>query len=135
MSATGSVPGGAWVEFEWAVVRVVPRVHAEQFVNVGVILHARTIEYLEARIEPPWERLRALAPQLDRAAVQRHLDTFLRLCRGDADAGPVALLPPSERFHWLTAPRSGILQTSERRPGRCHDPAEALARLFAEQCG
>jgi hypothetical protein len=124
----------AWVEFEWATIRVVPSVHREEFVNVGVVLHARREEFLEARVEVPWARLDALASDLDRAALERHLDVFQRVARGEATAGEVALLPPSERFHWLTAPRSAVIQTSARRPGRTHDLPAELRRLFEEQC-
>ena len=109
--------------------------HLARFVNVGVILHARTVEYLAARLKPPWQHLAAIAPELESARVESHLDAYFRICRGDLDAGPVGRLPPSERFHWLTAPRSAILQTSPVHPGRCHDPQRALERLFSEQCG
>ncbi len=123
-----------WIEFEWATVRVVPSVHREEFVNVGVVLHARRAEFLETRIAVPWDRLAALAANLDRDAIERHLQVFERVARGDDDAGEVALLPPSERFHCLTAPRSAVIQTSDRRPGRSHDLEETLETLFREQC-
>jgi len=126
---------GAWIPFESATVRLVPSVHREEFLNVGVILHARREEYLQARIAVSWERVAALDPQIDRQAIERHLDAFLRVTEGSDDGGEIALLPPSERFHWLTAPRSAVIQTSERRPGRAHDLDEALERLFREQCG
>lgn len=124
-----------WIEFEWATIRVVPSVHREEFVNVGVLLHARRAEFLEARIRVPWERLEAIAQDLDRPAIERHLQAFELVTRGAEQGGEVALLPPSERFHWLTAPRSAVIQTSERRPGRAHDLAATLERLFEEQCG
>ena len=124
-----------WIDFEWATIRLVPSVHREEFVNVGVVLHARRAEFLDVRIEVPWERVDAIGPALDRAAIERHLAAFERIARGDARAGEVALLPPSERFHWLTAPRSAIIQPSDRRPGRDHDLSATLARLFREQCG
>jgi hypothetical protein len=124
-----------WIVFEWATIRVVPIVHREEFVNVGVLLHARREEFLEARISVAWERLLPLAHELDRDAIERHLAAFQSIARGEEGAGEVALLPPSERFHWLTAPRSAIIQTSERRPGRTHDLDAELERLFAEQCG
>lgn len=128
-------PDGGWIAFEWAAVRVVPRIHAAEFVNVGVIVHARTAGFLDARIDPPWARIAALAPGLDGELVERHLAAYLRVCRGEEGAGPVALSPPSERFHWLTAPRSAVVQTSEVHPGLCRDPAEMLARLAREQVG
>lgn len=127
--------GARWVVYEWAAIRVVPLVHAEQFLNAGVIVHARQVQFLEARIGTVWkERLSALAPDLDPDRVREHLESYVRISRGDPSAGPVALLPPSERFHWLTHPRSAILQTSVPHPGRCHDPQAALERLLVEQC-
>ena len=123
------------VDFEWAVVRVVPHVHRGEFVNVGVVVHARTSEYLAVRIEPRWKLIEALQPLLDREATQRHLDAFARVCCGDDDAGPLGLETPSERFHWLTAPRSAVVQTSTVHPGRSTDPAADLDRLFDEQVG
>lgn len=131
-----SEEGGSWVIYEWAAIRVVPRVHAEQFLNVGVLLHARQARFLEARVCPHWEeRLLSFAPTVDRDRVERHLESYVRIGRGDESAGPIALLPPSERFHWLIHPRSGILQTSASHPGRCHDLERALEHLLKEQCG
>jgi hypothetical protein len=126
--------GGGWIEFDWVVVRLVPRVHREQFVNVGVVLHARTAETLLARIEPDWERVHALGADFDRAEAERQLDGLRRVAAGGAAGGPIGLLPPSERFHWLTAPRSAVIQTSAVRPGRCRELGGALDRLFDEQC-
>lgn len=123
-----------WVDYEWAVVRLVPQVHRGQRVNVGVILHARTAGFLELCLAPPWPLIEALAPALDRALVTRHLEAYRRVCAGDPKGGTVALLPPSERFHWLTAPRSAMLQTSAIHGGRTRDPARALERLVREQC-
>jgi hypothetical protein len=130
--ATGAQPG--WIAFDWAVVRLVPRVHQEEFVNVGVLLHARTAETLLARIAPDWERVRALAPDFDRAEGARQLEAVRRVAAGGGDAGPIGLLPSSERFHWLTAPRSAVVQTSPVRTGRCRELQAALDRLFEEQC-
>jgi hypothetical protein len=130
---TGGAAGG-WVEFDWVVVRLVPSVHREQFVNVGVLLHARTAETILARIEPDWDRVRPIAADLDRAEAERQLDSLRRIVAGGPGAAPIGLLPPSERFHWLTAPRSAVIQTSDVRPGRCTDLRKALDRLFDEQC-
>jgi hypothetical protein len=137
MTRSGSRDGGGagWVDFDWAVVRLVPCVHREQFVNVGVLLHARTTEQLLARIEPSWDALRAFAPDLDRAEAERQLESFRRVAAGGGEGGPIGLLPPSERFHWLTAPRSAVVQTSDVRPGRGEDLRAALDLLFDEQCG
>ena len=124
-----------WVVYEWATIRVVPRVHAEQFLNAGVIMHARRAQFLECRIGTGWrERLSALAPELDPDRVRDHLESYVCISRGDAGASPVSLLPPSERFHWLTHPRSAVIQTSIPHPGRCHDPYAALETLLVEQC-
>lgn len=130
-----AAPSKEWIVYEWAVVRIVPKVHTEMFVSVGVLVHARQADFLEARFSPNWEsQLGALAPELDIERVREHLDTYARICAGDASAGEVALLPASERFHWLTHPRSGILQTSSRHPGRCLELDGAIARLLVEQC-
>lgn len=120
--------------YEWATVRLVPRVHREEFLNVGVILHSRTEEFLKARVEPGWERLESLLAVASRETAQRHLETFVARCRGSLPGDPVALLPPSERFHWLTAPRSAVVQTSPVRQGLAVDLDEELERLFREQC-
>ena len=136
MTGDAGADRNAWVAYEWAVIRIVPRVHTEQFVNVGVLLHARQQGFLEARLCERWEeRVRGLAPALDEDRTRRHLETLVRICDGDDDAGPIALLPPSERFHWLTHPRSGIVQTSMPHPGRCRSLESAVARLLEEQCG
>jgi hypothetical protein len=110
---------------------VVPRVERGEFLNVGVVLFAREQEYLGACIELDDERLRALAPDLDTALVKRHLATFGEICRGDASGGPVAALPAPERFHWLVAPRSTIIQTSPVHIGQSDDPARVLEELMA----
>jgi Protein of unknown function (DUF3037) len=123
-----------WTAFDWAVVRLVPRVHQEEFVNVGVLLHARTVETLLARIEPDWARVHALAADFDRVEGERQLEALRRVAAGGTEAGPIGLLPSSERFHWLTAPRSAVIQTSAVRAGRARDLGEALDRLFEEQC-
>lgn len=124
--ATAPVTG--W--YSYAIIRVVPRVERGEMVNVGVVLFARTMGFLEARVELPRQRLKAIAPTLDLPAVERHLAAFQAVAAGDPSAGPVAALPPSERFHWLTAPRSTIIQTSPVHVGHCADPAAALGYLM-----
>src|SRR5215218_6672850 len=101
-----SMRSEATVWYSYAIVRVVPRVERGECLNVGVILFARTVPYLDARIQLDPERLRALYPDLELAPLQRHVDSFLAICSGDTRGGPLAVLPPSDRFHWLTAPRS-----------------------------
>ncbi len=116
--------------YDYAVIRVVPRVEREEFVNVGVILSCPEQDFLQARIEPDELRLRALDPQIDLAALHVHLDAMALICLGGAEAGPIGRLPPRERFHWLTAPRSTIIQTSAAHAGQAADPAVALERLM-----
>ena len=118
--------------YSYAVVRVVPRVERGEFLNVGVILFAREQEFLGARFEVDNERLRLLCPDVDLNAVERHLTTFQAICDGQPSGGPIAALPPPERFHWLVAPRSTMIQTSPVHVGRSDNPARALEDLLAE---
>jgi hypothetical protein len=124
--------GRGLVAYDFAVLRVVPHVHLGDFAPVGVIVHARTREFLGMRALDEAGQLEARAPGLDLELLRRYLKTFAGICAGDPAAGPVALEPPSERFHWLTAPRSDVLQTSPIHEGLCEDPAEALERLYRE---
>lgn len=120
------------VAYAFAVLRAVPHVHLGAFVNVGVVLHARTTEYLAMRAILDEEVLRRRVPGADAELLVRYLRSCVAICEGDATAGPVALAPPSERFHWLTAPRSDVLQSSPVHEGICGDPAVALEELYAE---
>lgn len=115
-----------------AVLRVVPHVHRGVFANVGVLLHARTAGFLGGRIVHDPEALAALAPGVDVDLLGRYLRCYEGICAGDPAAGPIALLPPSERFHWLTAPRSDVLQTSPVHEGLTDDPAATLEALFRD---
>ncbi|MGI9175446.1 MAG: DUF3037 domain-containing protein [Rhodothermales bacterium] len=132
-AAPDSLPsprGDRWFDYDYAIVRVVPHVHLGTFVNVGVVLHARTARYLGLRFVSDLDRL-ALHGALDTALLRQHFEAYEHVSRGGAEAGPIGLLPPSERFHWLTAPRSAVLQTSEVRTGRTQAPEATLHRLFA----
>jgi len=120
----------ATVWYSYAIVRVVPRVERGECVNVGVVLFVRARRYLAARVELDRPRLLALAPDLDLALVERHLASFQAICDGRAEGGPLADLPPAERFHWLTAPRSTMIQTSPAHVGRTTDPADEVDRLL-----
>jgi hypothetical protein len=120
----------ARLAYDFAVLRVVPHVHLGAFSPVGVIVHARTAEFLGMRALTDPGELRQRFPGLDHDLLLRYLHTFERICAGDPAAGPVALEPPSERFHWLTSPRSDVLQTSPIHEGLCDDPARALDELF-----
>ncbi len=118
--------------FQYAVLRVVPRVEREEFVNVGVILFCRTRRFLRARVALDPRRIRALAPNIDLETVREHLDARVRVAAGEAGAGPIAALPQSERFHWLVAPSSTIIQTSSVHGGVCGEPEAVLDRLMTQ---
>lgn len=120
----------AWHDYDYALVRVVPCVHRQDFVTVGVVLHARTAHFIGARLrrEPAW--LAARCPGLEPALAARYLEAYERVAAGGEGSGPIGLLPPSERFHWLTAPRSAAIQTSPVHTGRTKDPEATLAHLF-----
>ncbi|RPE79945.1 DUF3037 domain-containing protein [Vulcaniibacterium tengchongense] len=117
--------------YDYAVIRVVPRVEREEFVNAGVILSCPAARYLRARVELDEARLRALDPAVDLEAVRRHLRALEAICAGGPGSGPIGRLPPRARFHWLTARRSSVLQTSAVHLGRCRDPDAALEHLLA----
>ena len=117
--------------YDYAVIRVVPRVEREEFVNVGVIVSCPARGFLTARIELDDERVRALDPALDVDALRAHLATIPRICAGGEDAGPLGRLSPRERFRWLTAPRSTLIQCSPAHTGQCADPDALVEHLLA----
>lgn len=117
--------------FDYAVLRVVPRVERGERVNVGVVLFCRARGFLDARLEPDERRLLALWPGLDLEAVRGHLDFIRRVCAGDPACGYVAGLPQVERFGWVVSPASTIVQPSRVHAGLGADPAAALDRLLA----
>lgn len=116
--------------FDYAVIRVVPRVERGEFLNAGVVLFCPTEGFLDARIELDRERLAALAPSIDHALVQSHLEVIPRLCKGGQDAGPIGQLPQRARFHWLVAPRSTVIQMSPVHSGVHRDLGAALEQLM-----
>ncbi len=116
--------------FDYAIVRVVPRVEREEFLNAGVILFCRARRFLAARMALDVALLGALDPTCDPDEVEQHLAAILRVCAGGADAGPIGQLSQAERFHWLVAPRSTIIQTSPAHSGLCSDPLAALDHLL-----
>jgi Protein of unknown function (DUF3037) len=124
-----SVSDKRTVWYSYALVRVVPRVERGEFLNTGAVLFAREERFLACRMEIDSGRLLALAPDLDFSAVERHLRTFEAICDGRPEGGPVAVLPPAERFLWLVAPRSTIIQTSPVHVGRTTDAPRALDDL------
>jgi len=131
---TESPTSTEWIEYDYAIVRVVPLVHVCSFTNIGVVLHARQAGVLAAHIEYDAARLAERCPGIDADLLERYVEAYRRVARGGADAAPIGVLPPSERFHWLTAPRSAVLQTSEVHPGRARELDAELRRLFLEQC-
>ena len=116
--------------YDYAVIRVVPRVERAEFVNAGVIVSCPSLGLLEARIEVDPARLRALDPALDLELVARHLATIPLICAGGEAAGPIGRLAPRERFYWLTAPRSTIIQCSPVHTGQCRAGEDVLERLL-----
>ena len=118
-------------DFQYAILRVIPRVERGEALNAGVVLFSRRHRFLAARTELDAAALAALSPGCDPAEVRAHLETLERVAAGDAAGGPIAALEPSERFHWLTAPSSTIVQASPVHTGLTADPAAELDRLFA----
>lgn len=116
--------------FEYAIVRVVPYVEREEFLNVGVILYCRVQRYLDAHIELDRERLAALSPGLDLEMVEAELALIPRICAGGGDAGPIGKLDQAERFRWLTSPRSSSIQISVVHCGLCVDPGAELISIM-----
>jgi hypothetical protein len=116
--------------YDYAVIRVVPRVEREEFMNAGVIVSCYEREFLEARIELDEARLLALDPGADIATVRAHLAAIPVICAGGEAAGPIGKLSPRERFRWLTAPRSTVIQVSPAHTGRSDDPSAALEKLL-----
>lgn len=116
--------------FDYAIVRVVPRVEREEFINAGVILFCRSRRFLGARIALDRQRLAMLDSRLDPEDVERHLALIPLLCAGGPASGPIGQLPLADRFHWLVSPRSSIIQTSSVHAGLCTDPAAMLNHLL-----
>ena len=120
----------ALASYDYAVVRVMPRVERGEFLNVGIILFCRTRRFLHTLIALDTHRLSIFAPSLDIEEVRYHLDLLVRISTGDKDAGPIGELSQSERFHWLVAPHSTIIQTSPMHSGLCADPEKTLEALM-----
>lgn len=116
--------------FEYAVVRVVPRVEREEFVNIGVILYCPAQRYLKVLYSLNQQRLLALCPGLATDALEEYLGAMVKICKGSKEGGTIGLLPLASRFRWLTATRSSIVQTSRVHPGFCEDPDQTLLHLM-----
>lgn len=116
--------------FEYAVIRVVPRVEREEFLNVGVILYSRKEEFLQTLFHLDKTKLNTFSGKLDIDEIENHLLAFERICNGGPDSGPIGQLDMASRFRWLTATRSTVVQTSKVHPGFCDKPVEAIQKLF-----
>jgi hypothetical protein len=129
------VPAPARSPFSYAVVRVVPSVERGERFNAGVVLFCRQRDFLGARVGLDERRLAALAPELSADVVRPHLEALVGVAEGKPETGAIAALPPSERFGWLVAPSSTIIQPSAVHTGLCVDPAQTLDELFADLVG
>lgn len=118
--------------FDYALLRVVPRVERQEFINAGVVVYCPEKRYLAARVRLHEARLKALWPEVDLVLVAQHLEAVERICAGDPAAGPIAQLSQRERFHWLTSPRSTIIQPSPVHTGVC-DATDALLDRLEKQ--
>lgn len=118
--------------FEYAIIRVVPRVEREEFLNVGVILYCKDRKFLQCIFTVDKHRLTALCGEVDCTEVSDHLHSFEKICQGAPDGGPIATLDLPSRFRWLTAARSTVVQTSKVHPGFCTEPNETLERLHRQ---
>lgn len=118
--------------FEYAIIRVVPKVEREEFVNVGVILYCGPLKFLKTKIEVNAARITAFCKDIELAEVQQYIQTFEQISAGGKGSGPIGELSLAERFRWLTATRSSIIQTSKVHPGITDNPQEVLERLFEQ---
>ncbi|MEO6539379.1 MAG: DUF3037 domain-containing protein [Ferruginibacter sp.] len=118
--------------FEYAVVRIVPKVEREEFLNVGVILYCAKLNFLQTLYILDEERLQIFCKEIDCQELRQNLQAFERICIGGSGAGPIGKLDIAARFRWLTATRSTVLQTSKVHPGFCIDPGETLTRLYTQ---
>jgi len=116
--------------YDYAIVRAVPRVERQEFLNIGVIVSCPEKDFLAARVELDEARLKVLDPTLDIDAIRLHANSIVLICEGGADAGPIGKLTQRERFHWLVAPRSTIIQISPTHTGQCEEPTKVLEHLL-----
>ena len=121
--------------FEYAVIRVVPRVEREEFLNIGIVLYCAKQKFLQARYVLDEARLLAFCNKIDIDELKQHLCSFERICKGDKDGGPIGTLDIASRFRWLTATRSTVVQASKVHPGFCEDAQETLNKIFEQLVG
>lgn len=118
--------------FEYAVIRIVPKVEREEFLNTGVIVYCAKQQFLQAKIIVDKERLQLFCKELDRTEVENNLEAIKRICVGGTNAGPIGMLDLASRFRWLTATRSTVVQTSKVHPGLCTNAKEILEKLVEQ---
>ena len=118
--------------FEYAVIRIVPKVEREEFMNAGVILYCASQRFLRTLFTIDEERLKAFCEDINGKELLQNLNALERICKGDSSAGPIAKLDLAGRFRWLTATRSTVIQTSKTHPGLCVDPQQTLDRLYIQ---
>ena len=118
--------------FEYAVIRFMPMVEREEFLNIGVILLCAKEKFLQLRYELDEPRLKVICPKVDLNELREQLQSFERICKGGAEGGTIGKLSIAERFRWLTATRSTVVQTSKVHPGLCTDATETLDRLYSQ---
>lgn len=118
--------------FEYAVIRVVPHVEREEFINVGIILYCGPRKFLQTKIFIDEQRLKSLCIKTDVSEIREYVRSFERICKGGSEAGEIGKLPIAERFRWLTATRSTVLQTSKVHPGLSPDPEQMIERLYTQ---
>lgn len=118
--------------FEYAVIRIVPKVEREEFINVGVILYCAKKKFLKALITVNEERIKAFNDKIDLQEVREHLESFTQISEGGKNSGPIGKLDTASRFRWLTATRSTIVQSSKVHPGLCDDPEGTLKKLHEQ---
>lgn len=118
--------------FEYAVIRIVPKVEREEFINVGVIVYCSKKKFLKVLITINEERIRAFSEKIDLLEVREHLESFIQISEGGKNSGPIGKLDTASRFRWLTATRSTIVQSSKVHPGLCDDPEKTLKKLHEQ---
>lgn len=127
------MPENNLFEFEYAVVRMVPKVEREEFLNVGVVLYCAKEKFLQMKYYMNEEKMKIICDQAVVEEIKLYLQAFENICAANINAGPIARLPLAGRFRWLTATRSTVLQTSKVHPGLCADAAEMLTKIFKQQ--
>jgi hypothetical protein len=118
--------------FEYAIIRVVPNVEREEFINAGVILYCGPLKFLKTKIALNRERIKVLCADLECEELENYIQSFERISQGGSGSGPIGELPLAERFRWLTATRSTVVQTSKVHPGLTSSPQQMIDRLFEQ---